>query len=1434
MKKIFVLLILVLPLITSAQINENFESGNINNWTESTPGNWSASSTDPINGAFSLQQTQSVTEAGNDRISTSFGSFDITTQTTVWRFQIRYNYNPSGGNKWNIFLFADADASQMISGGAVNGYFFGLNFGSDSDDDLKLRKITNGSSLTVINTLYDWQINIGQNTVAGFEIKRTAAGEWSIFIDENGGFDNLIQIGTTGTETTFTNASYFGILYEYTSTGERLLWIDDVYAGIEIQDLEPAFITSVNAVANNKIIVDFNENIELSSAENIANYTVNNSIGNPVSAVLNPVSNKQVELTFASIFIDETIYTIAVNGVEDLNGNITVNETETFSYTNIAATQAIPVSETEIDIYFNKSPDAGSAENISNYFINNGIGNPATATVDATNPALVHLTLSTQMTIEEYYTVSIADIQDEYGNISAPADLIFFYFEPQQYSVVINEIMCDVSPIPEVIPAREYIELFNNTQNEINLTDWTLTIGTALPKTFPSTIIQPNGYAIICEASATDEMAPFGTLIPVLNATDLTTTGKRLIIKDASGNIIEDISYAPEWYNNNDKDNGGWSMERIDPENFCGTTQNWSATIDYTGGTPGRINSVYAINPDLSSPELLQINVVSSKQLQLFFSENVSSETAQILSNYIINSSINPTQAFLSFDDNSIINIVFENNFEIGENTISISNISDNCSNTMLEYQGNFYYSLIKASEIELMSQNQLRIHFTERVDASTAETEINYTVNSTIGNPSIALVSPADSTNVNLQFTENFTPGQYYTITIENIEDVNSNIMLSQTIDFAYYQAKANDIVFNEIMCDVNPAPVGLPAVQYIELFNTSDYDIDLTNWIFRAESQSDKTLPYVKIKSKQYIILCKTGSANLFSQYGTAVEILSSSDLTVSGKNIKLLNPTGEIIANITYSSSWYNDTNKDDGGWSIEKIDSYNFCGEESNWKASTDQSGGTPGKVNSVNAANPDNTKPELLNMEIVSSNSVILYFNKKISFETGNNNNNYEANNSIGFPTSATVNFENETIVTLVFENNFIDKQVNILYIKNIEDNCGNIIENTSIEFTYHLIFAEELWVKDEKRLKIQFSEPVDIESGTNTLNYLADNGLGNPETIIAETSNQAVLHIQFANTFIDGKEYKLSLSGIKDKNGNEMLPAEMYFTYYLPKENDIIINEILFNPFTGGSDFVEIYNRSSYTMDLSNFQLANRDDAGALKTIISLSKNNLNIAPGEFFVFTADRKSVIENYLSQNEDGIIQTSSFPSYSDDEGNAVLLYNNTSIIDEFSYNEDMHLSLLDSQDGVSLERVNYDIATDNPANWHSASETVGFATPAYKNSQFSENIGGTESEINILPEMFSPDNDGFDDYCNINYKFESNGNIANVYVFDANGRIIKRLCNNTLLQTEGTIVWDGLKDDNTKARIGIYLIYFETFDTNGTVKKYKKTTVLANKY
>jgi len=207
-------------------ISDDFEDNNITGWTENTSGRWGASGTDKINGNYSLKHTYNNLSSDRDRISLPLNSLSLGDGTVTWSFQAKHGYNPSGNNNWALFLMSDLAASDMYPSGNADGYAVGVNY-SGTDDDVKLWKISGGAGYVVIDTDYDWQTEIGTSTAVGFEISRTTSGVWTVKIDSDGGFDNLVNKGTA-TNTQHTTASYLGVYYEYTASADQKLWIDDI------------------------------------------------------------------------------------------------------------------------------------------------------------------------------------------------------------------------------------------------------------------------------------------------------------------------------------------------------------------------------------------------------------------------------------------------------------------------------------------------------------------------------------------------------------------------------------------------------------------------------------------------------------------------------------------------------------------------------------------------------------------------------------------------------------------------------------------------------------------------------------------------------------------------------------------------------------------------------------------------------------------------------------------------------------------------------------------------------------------------------------------------------------------------------------------------------------------------------------------------------
>ena len=100
---------------------------------------------------------------------------------------------------------------------------------------------------------------------------------------------------------------------------------------------------------------------------------------------------------------------------------------------------------------------------------------------------------------------------------------------------------------------------------------------------------------------------------------NLTNAGENILVLGPSFNLIHSVSYRSFWYRDEIKQEGGWTLELIDPNNPCEGANNWRASTAMIGGTPGLQNSILEANPDQTLPDLLRAEAITATQIQLFF-----------------------------------------------------------------------------------------------------------------------------------------------------------------------------------------------------------------------------------------------------------------------------------------------------------------------------------------------------------------------------------------------------------------------------------------------------------------------------------------------------------------------------------------------------------------------------------------------------------------------------------------------------------------------------------------------------------------------------------------------------------------------------------------------------------------------------------------------
>ena len=278
---------------------------------------------------------------------------------------------------------------------------------------------------------------------------------------------------------------------------------------------------------------------------------------------------------------------------------------------------------------------------------------------------------------------------------------------------------------------------------------------------------------------------------------------------------------------------------------------------------------------------------------------------------------------------------------------------------------------------------------------------------------------------------------------------------------------------------------------------------------------------------------------------------------------------------------------------------------------------------------------------------------------------------------------------------------------------------------------------------------------------------------------------------------------------------------------------DVVVNEVLFNPHSGGCDFVEILNHSSVPIDAGLLILAGRDNKGELRQWVNLGVTRKVLEPGEIMAVCISKEGVTSFYASGCEDRIFEIPSMPTFNNAEGWAVLLDADDQVIDELHYTEEMHHSLIRDAKGISIERVNPGLPASSGGNLQSASAAAGFATPGCRNSQ---SMTETTRKVSLELEnaAFSPNDDGYKDELVIHYKMPAAGWVASGWIFDLSGEQMVRIAGNLLLSTEGELLWKG--DDQTGSRLppGPYVLMFEMYDLEGHVERFREAVVITDQW
>ena len=619
--------------------------------------------------------------------------------------------------------------------------------------------------------------------------------------------------------------------------------------------------------------------------------------------------------------------------------------------------------------------------------------------------------------------------------------------------------------------------------------------------------------------------------------------------------------------------------------------------------------------------------------------------------------------------------------------------------------------------------------------------------------------------------------------------------------ISTCLYAQSPSDVLINEIMA--NPKGlVSLPETEYVELHNSTEQAISLTDWWFVYDKTQVK-LSELTVPAGGYVVLYRANRAITVAPNGLEMPLEKfPAQLNNNGKLLQLYDANGVLHDEVFYDKA-------------IAAV-SWERCGEE--WISCTDERGGTPGEGNSCRASNNETPiTPEEPEEPAPTYTTGCIWINEVMA----------DPNGLVALPQTEYVELHNRS-----------DQRINL---ENWQFRYGD----KPTLLTDYKLPAQGYVVLYRSGREIK----VDAQGGALPLEKFPSALLNAGKTLsLVDPTGQVIDQITYEKAKA-GIAWERSATGLylstdprggtpgatnsaptspaPDEPTDPEMPDEPTTpdTPETPDNNEtpveassvqpgeIILNELLPAPFAEGSEYIELYNRSQQTLSLTGLALATRKADGSISTLYPLSTITTPLEPGGYALLSKLLSGVEAFYLISFPQALHEVK-LPVLANNGATVVLLrLTDLTVIDEVSYSPKWHDSAIKEPKGVALERLDPDKPTQDATNWHSAAASAGYGTPGYRNSQ------------QLLP---SSTQNGFErpywsdserSYL-LRYQLADAGYRCRIWVFDTMGRRIAEIANLSTLATEGTLRWDGIGYDGSCPKPGIYIFYAELFLPNGT--------------
>ena len=510
--------------------------------------------------------------------------------------------------------------------------------------------------------------------------------------------------------------------------------------------------------------------------------------------------------------------------------------------------------------------------------------------------------------------------------------------------LVITEIMYNTPGMDNA----EFIEIFNNGATAVDLTDYSLG---AVVYTFPSITLNAGEYVVISN-SATEMLNIYGVTTLEWTSGSLVNSSETISLFNPGGSLVDEVTYDDDAPWPTQADGSGPSLVLCDYTSDNNNAANWlvsTSLVDVAG-----VN-FYA------SP-MAEDNVCTAKVLT--WNETVFTEDAAnngMIGNTISVSLTNETFATLgalTATDFTATNVPTDLTVEItttdaNNATVTLSGtaatheFANSISDLTISFQDAAFSGSSTSTEITNSTNSNLSVDFIDAVPVleltwnETVFTEevantgmIGNTISVTLANETFATLgalTAADFTATNVPTGLNVeiatTDANNATVTLsgtaathefansitdltisfqdaafsgsstssEIINSTNSNLLVNFFDPFTI-----PELVITEIM--YNGPEAGTDTIEFIEIFNKGAETVNLNGYSMEGVSH---VFGNVTIDPQTYGVICVNAEA-YNNTYGIQTIEWTSGGLSNSGETIKILNPGGDVVDEVTFGNA------------------------------------------------------------------------------------------------------------------------------------------------------------------------------------------------------------------------------------------------------------------------------------------------------------------------------------------------------------------------------------------------------------------------------------------------------------------------------------------------------------------------------------------------